>query len=214
MEPLPMPRRVRRRRISEQLSLWNRPEDEARGRPDLIPTSVLRRHRSCARVLELIRQVRLFFPELDGLTLKVGLTRTAAGLAAREEPWIWVNPRKLSRHTIAHELVHLLQARDFVPSGEKSADLFALARHPHLVDDLPYYLRLPRSFRMAVAGQPESAATMLYRLACDSLVQREAGHRHYLRWFERTLEDRWSACRQAEEASIPMAEPCQMSFFH
>ena len=172
-----------------QLALWG---GAGGGRSDLLATSVLLRHKSCPRVLEMIRQVRLFFPELDGVTIRVGLTRTAAGLASREQPWIWVNPRKLTRHTIAHEFVHLLQNRGEVPGGEKSADLHALARHPFLVDDLPYYLKLPRSLRLAQAGARDAVFTLLSEVSREALRQKEGGLRNYLRWFENELERRWS----------------------
>ncbi len=139
----------------------------------------------------MIRQVRIFYPELDGVTIRVGLTRAAAGLAAREEPWIWINPRKLTRHTIAHELIHLLQSRGLVPSGEKSADLHALARHPFLADDLPYYLKTPRSLRAIPAEGRGRISSLLHGLARESLARRESGERQYLRWFEDELAGRW-----------------------
>jgi hypothetical protein len=197
---------ARSKRPTVQLPLWSDASPSAAGRSDLSPTSVLLRQSSCRRVLDLIRQVRAFFPELDGTTIKVGFTRSAAGLASPDEPWIWLNPRRLTRHTIAHEFVHLLQARGLVPNGEKSADLHALARDLFLVDDLPYYLTLPRSLKSSGAARPVEIRRLLHQVARDSLAQRQAGHRTYLRWFESEIEMRWKSRSAAEppEAAAPV----------
>ena len=181
-----------------QLDLWKDPTGEVRGRPDLWPTRVLLRSQSCTRVLESIRQVRLFFPELDGTCLRVGLTKSAAGFASREEPCIWINPRRLKRHTIAHELVHLLQNLGHVPSGEKAADLFALARHPILVDDLPSYLQTPRGMAEEWATRGEEIASLLHHTARGAVERRSEGERRYLVWFENELRDRWLVTRALE----------------
>ena len=157
----------------------------------LVPTSALLRNPACPRVLQTVRHVRAFFPELDGIGIKVGLTRRAAGLAAREEPAIWINPYRLTRHTIAHELVHLLQFRKLLPLGERSADLYALARHWVLVDDSPWYLKVPRSMTTATGPLSAEVCGLLHGLACEALRRREAGLRTYLRWFETELDRRW-----------------------
>lgn len=201
--------RRRRPRCLSQLALWEggRP---AEARADLLPTRPLLQHRSCPRVLDLIRQVRTFFPELDGVSLKIGLTRRAAGLASRDEPWIWINPRRLTRHTIAHEMVHLLQFRGLVPTGEKSADLYALARDCWLADDLPFYLQTPRALRLACQEGAPEAYRLLHRLARESLTRREQGERTYLRWFERELAARWI---EAVPVAVEPAPPIQASLF-
>lgn len=157
----------------------------------------------------MIRQVRLFFPELDGTCLKVGLTRSAAGFASKDEPWIWVNPYRLTRHTIAHEFVHLLQWRGLVPTGEKSADLFALARSPLLADDAPWYLRTPPAIHKAPVSWKPRISALLHELATEALRRREDGLRTYLRWFESELSKRWKQMQsEAEffEASAPMQQ--------
>lgn len=161
----------------------------------LVPTSALLRNPACPRVLQTVQQVRTFFPELDGIGIKVGLTRRAAGLAGREEPAIWINPHHLTRHTIAHELVHLLQFRKLLPLGERSADLHALARHPALVDDSPWYLKVPRSMTTATGPLSAKVPGLLHGLACEALRRREEGLRTYLRWFEAELDRRWRLVR-------------------
>lgn len=146
-------------------------------------------------MLHLIRQVRGFFPELDGCSIRVGLTRSAAGFAAKEELCIWVNPYRLSLHTIAHELVHLLQFRGDLPQGERAADLFALARHPVLADDAPCYLRVPRSLANASGTARPRALSLLHGVAAEAVRRREAGLRTYLQWFEEELKRRWKEMR-------------------
>jgi hypothetical protein len=181
-------RRRRKAASSPQLGLWTSALPSA---PDLEPTAPLLRNPSCRRVLETTRHVRTFFPELDGYTLKVGLTKAAAGFASREEMYLWFNPHRLSLHTIAHELTHLLQNLGHVPRGEKSADLFALARHRTLVDDLPCYLVVPRSLRRQWSAQRPQIESILHRAARDAVARRTEGHRQYLRWFEEEVAARW-----------------------
>lgn len=167
-----------------------------------MPTSALLRNPACPRVLQTVRQVRTFFPELDGTGIKVGLTRRAAGLAAREEPAIWVNPYRLTRHTIAHELVHLLQFRRLLPLGERSADLHALARHRVLVDDSPWYLKVPRSMKTATGPLSAKVPGLLHGLACEALCLRETGMRTYLQWFETELDRRWRLMRASSRRPV------------
>jgi hypothetical protein len=192
----------------DQLELWQ-PGDCPAG-ADLTPTSALLRNPGCPRVLQTVRQVRTFFPELDGTAIKVGLTRRAAGLAAREEPAIWINPRRLTRHTVAHELVHLLQFRGLLPAGERSADLHALARHRVLVDDSPWYLKIPHGMTVATGPLSAKVPGLLHDLACEALRRREAGLRTYLRWFETELPLRW---RDVRATSRRTATPSQIGLF-
>ncbi len=131
-----------------------------------------------------VRYVRRFFPELDDLALKVGLTRRAAGLAEIEGDRLWLNPNRLSLHTIAHELVHLLQGRGLVPHGERSCDLYALARDASLVDALPYYLAVPRTLGDKQGWLRTGVAVPIHNLAREAIVRRTDGFRRYIRWFE------------------------------
>ncbi len=143
-----------------------------------------------ARALRELDAVRAHFPELDDVTVKVGLTkrRSVLGLAAASgPPMIWIRPRRIRRFAIAHELTHLLQARDLVPGGEKSCDLFALARAHEYVDVAPFYLRIPE--RLVV---PESdgalrpgVAAVLHGLAREAIAGRTV--RSALRWFEQRV---------------------------
>jgi hypothetical protein len=135
--------------------------------------------------------VRHFFPELETVTIRVGLARKRGvlgwGSLDPHHPGIWVRPRRLDYFTIAHELTHLLQARGQVPRGERACDLHALARSPLLVDAPPSYLRLPAALRLRRAWEPR-VALLLHRAARRALEARMRGERGYLKLFERSLE--------------------------
>ena len=145
-----------------------------------------------ARMLERIEFVRRFFPELDRITVRVGLARKRGilgwGSLDPEHPGIWVRPRLLHHYTIAHELTHLLQALKRVPPGERACDLWALARSPLLVDHPPGYLRVPAALRRhRQLAAPH--ALLLTRAAREAIARREAGERRYLSGFEKRLQE-------------------------
>jgi hypothetical protein len=140
-----------------------------------------------ARIHQRLEFVRAFFPELDGISVRVGLVRKPGvlgwGSLDPDQPGIWVRPRRLEAFTIAHEMTHLLQARGLVPGGERACDLWALARSPLLVDAPPGYLTVPRSIRWQRTLSAADAA-VLHRSARNALAARAAGERRYLRRFE------------------------------
>lgn len=143
-----------------------------------------------ARILERLEFVRRFFPELADGTVRVGLARKRGvlgwGSLDPERPGIWVRPRRLTYFTIAHEFVHLLQARRLVPGGERACDLWALARSPLLNDAPPSYLRLPGPLRRCRLLDP-GQATFLCHAARRAIAARDAGARRYLLLFEREV---------------------------
>jgi hypothetical protein len=128
-----------------------------------------------------------YFPELDGGDLKVGIARGADGYASLERPMIWLNPRGLCYQTIAHELVHLLQAQGLVPRGERSCDVYSLARDLILVDAAPVYLKIPDSLSMPKGGLRPGAAHLMHTTAREAIRKRDSGERQYIRWFEKRL---------------------------
>ena len=142
------------------------------------------------RIRERLEFVRAFFPELDGITVRVGLVRKPGvlgwGSLHPDHPGVWVRPRRLDAFTIAHEFTHLLQARGLVPRGERACDLWALARSPLLVDAPPGYLRLPSRLQRSRSLEPRDAA-ILHRAAAAAVEARRAGDRTYLRRFEREV---------------------------
>ena len=144
-----------------------------------------------ARIVEHLEFARRFFPELEALTIRIGLAQKRGvlgwGSLDPERPGIWVRPRRLHLFTLAHEFTHLLQARELVPRGERSCDVFALARTPLLIDTPPSYLRVPRSFRRPTLT-PEQAH-LLCDIARRAVNAREQGDRRYLQHFEQWLEE-------------------------
>lgn len=151
-------------------------------------TRALRAHRSCNRTIERVRYVLRYFPELDGAALRVGLTRAASGMAVPGGSEIWLNPFRISYHTIAHELVHLLQRSGAgLPTGERSCDVYSLGRHWTLNDVAPAYVRLP-----AVLVEPDGtlsphAGRVVYEAAAEALRRRREGLRRYIAFFEQSV---------------------------
>ncbi len=162
------------------------------GRPRWTCSRLVTRSPHRDRILERLEFVRRFFPELDGVTVRVGLARKRGvlgwGSLDPEQPAIWVRPRRLDHFTIAHEFTHLLQARGLVPGGERACDLWALARSPLLNDAPPGYLRLPPALRRRRQLDPWHAA-LLHRAAQQAIAARERGERRYLQRFEREVRE-------------------------
>jgi hypothetical protein len=128
------------------------------------------------RELDLVRD---HFPELDDVTVRVGLTkrRSVLGLASLgETPMIWIRPRRIHRCAIAHELTHLLQARKLLPGGEKTCDVYTLARSPLLIDIAPFYLKVPERFHEGGRDRrvPPAAAAALHAIAREATAGRSA----------------------------------------
>jgi len=154
------------------------------------------------RIREHLEFVRRFFPELDSTTIRIGLVRKRGimgwGSLDPERPGVWVRPRRLDYFTIAHEFTHLLQARGLVPHGERSCDLFALARSALLVDAPPGYLKMPKAIRYRARLEPEHGK-LLHDLAKEALEARELGDRRYLTRFEQAAAEafgeRWTPRR-------------------
>jgi len=181
----PRPRRARPR-LLEQLALDLGPERPRWKFSRLVLASP---HRE--RILEYLEFTRKFFPELEGLSIRVGLAQKRGvlgwGSLDPEHPGVWVRPRRLQLFTVAHEFTHLLQARGLVPRGERACDLFALARSPLLIDAAPNYLRLPRALRR---GRPTNdQAHALCAAARAAIAARAAGDRRYLARFEAGLAE-------------------------
>ena len=151
-----------------------------------------------ARICERLEFVRRFFPELDGITVRIGMAMKRGvlgwGSLDPERPGVWVRPRRLDYFTIAHEFTHLLQARGEVPHGERACDLWALARSPLLVDSPPGYLRLPRALGRRKDVSPRDAQILCDR-ARRAIAARRTGDRRYLASFEREVASLLGASR-------------------
>ena len=143
------------------------------------------------RILEHVEFARRFFPEFDGVTIRLGLAQKRGvlgwGSLDPDRPGIWVRPRRLHLFTIAHEFTHLLQARGLVPRGERQCDLWALSRSPLLVDSAPGYLKLPRALRRGALTSAQAHA--LYSASRVAIEAREHGDRRYLIRFESAVAE-------------------------
>ena len=152
------------------------------------------RSRHAPRIRERLEFVRGFFPEIESLTISVGLAKKRGvlgwGSLDPDAPAVWVRPRLADCFTVAHEFTHLLQARGLVPRGERACDLWALARSALLVDRPPGYLRLPPGLRRLRRLDARQAA-LLHETAVKALVARERGERRYLWRFEQDLALAW-----------------------
>ena len=183
-------RRVRGRFAWPQLELFVAPAPAKSARWDFTRPWLASPHLARARrELDLVRD---HFPELEHVTVRVGLTKRRAvlGLASLgATPMIWIRPRRLHRFAIAHELTHLLQARGLVPGGEKTCDLFTLARSADYVDVAPFYLKVPPRFHGGGAERPVTpdAAAALQVLAAEAVAGRSA--RAAIHRFERRARE-------------------------
>ncbi|TPW04191.1 MAG: hypothetical protein FD129_2942 [bacterium] len=159
----------------------NRPERWTLSRP--MAASRLR-----VRAMTRLELVRRHFPELDSVTVRVGRTksRRARAWASLDPafPAIWIKPGALPLFTAAHELTHLLQALNMVPRGEKSADLFALARHPELIDKPPTYIKVPHLL-FGLDGTPRRGTPEILHQAANRAIAESNGRwRRAIRLFE------------------------------
>lgn len=168
------------------------------------PTRPLLRHRGRNNVLKRLVYVRRFFPELGDQIIQVGLTRVASGMAVPGGHEIWFNPNQISYHAIAHEFVHLLQGRHGIPTGERSCDLFSLARHWTLNDTAPYYVSVPRHFIDPSGNIDAHHAQLICAVAKEAIALKQSGVRNYISHFERTLA---TGDRSSRIARIPLQDP-------
>lgn len=157
-------------------------------------TRRLERSTHASRLLEAAERVALAFPELRGVVRLDLLASTSRyrGLTfpTEDPPRVAVRPHTrtpVALHaTLAHEFVHLLQPpRGTVPGGERSCDLWALARVGALFPHPPAYLRLPRG----VASEWGRWAPLGEALAQEYLRRRSEGDRHYIVGWERRLRE-------------------------
>lgn len=156
----------------------------------VVVTRALRDHPRVNFVLRRVHYVLRFFPELAGKTLRVGLTRVASGMAVPGGNEIWLNPSYASYHTIAHEFIHLLQRTETgIPQGEKSCDVFSMARDWTLNDVPPNYVRIPARLLDVRGSLPPRSAMLVYEAAAEAVVRRQDGLRNYIAFFEKHVLD-------------------------
>lgn len=139
-----------------------------------------------------ILAVRSFFPELDGV--KITFRYLAPGSRLMYSGWanwnsntISLSPTIFDRNAvIAHELTHILQHQyEGIPQGEKSCEIWTLARSPLLNDMAPGYLELPREMKNLWNRED---ARYCNEVALMAIKFREQGKRQYIKWFEETVK--------------------------
>ena len=170
----------------------------------------LMKKRLTSRARIMLERSLSYFPELDGKTITVGLTRKHLGSASISyragtisRLVIRLKVRKVTYQTIGHELTHLVQglvhgdrsmtrslAQHRIPSGEKQCDIWTLARDFLFCDDPPTYLRMPRAIR---ERWPDYAEAI--RQLCIAAIEKRHHHRLYIRWLE------------SEIRKLPTSEP-------
>ena len=142
-----------------------------------------------ARFLQRLERARSFFPELDGHTVKVGTTINVPGKADSKSKAIYFRSRNVSNYVLGHELTHLLQEMGEVPKGERSCDIFALARRVEFCDEAPNYLKIPRGLQDGNGFIKKEFRDLVHDTARTAINMRKSGNRRYISWFERTLKN-------------------------
>lgn len=135
------------------------------------------------KIVLMVNECLKYFPELSGKPLRIGLTKSYLGTATRGEGKINLNPRNLTYNTIGHELLHLVQGTGGIPEGEKSCDVFAIARGSIFLDRPPTYLRIPKRIK----DDWEKYRTEVHRLCIQSLELRKQ-KKKYMVWLEREIK--------------------------
>jgi hypothetical protein len=150
-------------------------------------TRRLARKKGQGRLFAKLDEARDLFPELEGRTISVGVSERADGQASTEEWAIWLRSRNISYYVIGHELTHLLQGGRGVPEGERSCDVYTLARSDLFCDEAPTYLDLPSSVVTHNGWVRVGRRYMLHHLAQEAVDERAKGRRNYIKWFEKKV---------------------------
>lgn len=102
------------------------------------------------------------------------MDRIKIGYNPTEEPSCFV---------LGHELTHFVQCISDIPHGEKSCDIWTIARDRLFLDRPPGYLRIPRAVRDAW----DVHADAVRALCVEAIDQRANGRRRYIVWLEREI---------------------------
>ena len=136
-------------------------------------------------IIERIHRVMGYYPELTDQDIvffwkpNVGCY---AGQYVPESRQVNIAPAGDQDYTIAHELTHAVQfIFRTLPYGERSCDLWTIARSHKLIDRNPPYLAVPKC--MIDGDKPY----LMHSLAKEAIRKRSEGMRHYIVWFESEL---------------------------
>ena len=142
-----------------------------------------------SKFLERLNEARSHFPELEGITIKVGITLNADGKADLLGKAVYFKSRNVSFYVMGHELTHLLQEIEGLPKSERSCDIFTIARTALFCDESPNYVKVPREMQDENRFILEHYRDFVHRTAKSAAALRRAGKRFYISWFENTLKD-------------------------
>lgn len=180
--------------------------------PESILTMPLRltpqmKQRMSRRTLEMVQRALGYFPELKDAAITIGYTRKHLGSATviyRKHELhrliIRLRARKVTYHTIGHELTHLVQGLSYgarstdpdrIPTGEAQCDIWTLARGPLFLDDPPTYIKMPRLMRERWPDYAESV-----RELCIAAIAKRHTQRQYIRWLEQEIRQLAKAPRR------------------
>jgi hypothetical protein len=179
------------------------------------------KQRVTRRTLEMVQRSLGYFPELKDATITIGYTRKHLGSATviyrKHELYrliIRLRVRKVTYHTIGHELTHLVQGLSYgdrfgtrsadpdrIPTGETQCDIWTLARDPLFLDDPPTYIKMPRMMRERWPDYAESV-----RALCNAAIAKRHTERQYIRWLEQEIRQLAKAPKR--EKSISTAQLC------
>lgn len=171
--------------------------------------------RMTRRTLEMVQRSLGYFPELKDAPITIGYTRKHLGSATviyrkRElhRMIIRLRVRKVTYHTIGHELTHLVQGLAYghrgagsadpshIPVGEAQCDIWTLARDPIFLDDPPTYIKMPRLMREHWPDYAESV-----RELCVAAIAKRHTQRQYIRWLEQEIRQLAKAPQRDQSAA-------------
>lgn len=144
-----------------------------------------------ARIKALESPMQEIFPELDlKLRLRIKKLKTAIASYDQRAMRIDIDPRPFSPDTnyllpsvLAHETMHALQhAKRTIPYGERSCDIYMLARLPteFYPREREFYVKVPQRILSKAPEQVKETAEKAIEL-------RNSGTRNYIVWFENEL---------------------------
>jgi len=174
------------------------------------------KQRLTRRTLEMVQRSLGYFPELKDATITIGYTRKHLGSATviyrqgeLHKLIMRLRVRKVTYHTIGHELTHLVQglsygerfgtrsaAPDRIPAGETQCDIWTLARDPLFLDDPPTYIKMPRTMR---EDWPDYADAV--RELCIAAIAKRHTQRQYIRWLEQEIRQLAKAPKREKAVS-------------
>src|ERR1039458_4386353 len=143
------------------------------------------------KIKELERILAPLFPELNDVTLRIRMKKLRKAIAEYDHRTlrIDIDPRpfnpdhqNLLPSVLAHETMHAVQHFDrTIPYGERSCDIFMLARLPTTL-----YPK-NRDFYVKISQRVVSSPERIRETARKALELRAKGMRNYIVWFETEL---------------------------